>query len=285
MRAYTTIRGPDGREHELVPGDVVGRLHTAALSIDDGRVSEAHAMVSLRDGALRLLALRGVFALDGRRVEEAVLQPGLVVTLAPGVAVEVLDVWLPEAVLGVAEPLRPLPPVCSLVDGRLRVGWKEGATAHIWSTGGGWRVRDDRGTRPLAPGDTVGSLQIVTLPLQDTAPTRQDGLAAPLHLVAHYDSLHVHRRNRLVLTLSGVLARMVCELVLLDGPVAWTLLAAEVWPDADDPQLARMRLDANLARLRAKLRAAGLRTDLVQPTGAGLIELRLQPGNTVEDRT
>ena len=53
---------PDGEEHALIPGDLIGRMHTAALHLDDGRVSEAHAMVSLRDGSLRLLSLRGGFS-------------------------------------------------------------------------------------------------------------------------------------------------------------------------------------------------------------------------------
>lgn len=285
MRAYATLRGPDGRIHELVPGDIIGRLHTAALAVDDGRVSEAHAMLSLRDGAMRLMALRGVFALDAGPLEELVLDAGQRILLAPGVALDVLDVVLPEAVLGVDGPPRPLPPVCSVVHGRLRTGWQADATAWIWSTGEGWSVRDEHGTRPLAPGDAVQGLAMVAIPLAETAPTRQDGLSSPLHIVAHYDSVHLHRRGRRVLTLSGVLARLVSELVLLDGPVPWSVLAAEVWPDATDPQLARMRLDANLARLRRKLKAAGVRSDLVQPSGGGLIELRLQPMDQVDDRT
>lgn len=46
------------RRVDRAPGDLIGRLPGAALQIADPRVSEAHAMVSLRAGELVLLALR-----------------------------------------------------------------------------------------------------------------------------------------------------------------------------------------------------------------------------------
>lgn len=55
MRAYAKILAPDDTEWLLGPGDRIGRLASAALTIDDARVSEAHAMISLRGGELRLL--------------------------------------------------------------------------------------------------------------------------------------------------------------------------------------------------------------------------------------
>ena len=48
----------DGDRHVLGVGDLIGRLPSAALVVDDPRVSEAHAIVSLRRAALHLLALR-----------------------------------------------------------------------------------------------------------------------------------------------------------------------------------------------------------------------------------
>ena len=50
MHAHAILRDPQGHHHELVHGDVIGRVWSAALQLDDGRVSEAHAMVSLREG-------------------------------------------------------------------------------------------------------------------------------------------------------------------------------------------------------------------------------------------
>jgi pSer/pThr/pTyr-binding forkhead associated (FHA) protein len=48
MLATVRLRLPDGSTTTLAPGDIIGRMASAALVLDDGRVSEAHAMVSLR---------------------------------------------------------------------------------------------------------------------------------------------------------------------------------------------------------------------------------------------
>ena len=58
MRPTVSLQLPDGSIHELGHGDLIGRLWTAALHLDDGRISEAHAMISLRGSELHLLALR-----------------------------------------------------------------------------------------------------------------------------------------------------------------------------------------------------------------------------------
>ena len=299
MHPHAIVRAPDGTTYEVAPGDVLGRLHTAAVPIDDGRVSEAHAMVSLRDGSLRLLALRGAFAVDGRPLDQVELAPGLAVSLARGVAVHVLEVALPEQILGIEAPgvpLRALPGVASLsTQPRPRVsrGWHEGAAAHVWSTGGAWRLAVDRAqTREIQPGDHVRigevTFRFAAIPLAGlghSATRRTDGLTAPLTVVAHFDSVHIHRGGHVALHLGGVLARMVSELVSFDGPVGWQVLAAELWPEGADPQVLRGRLDANLSRLRRKLRASGLRTDLVRTDGAGQVELILYARDTAQDRT
>lgn len=46
MRASVRLKTPDGQETELVAGEIIGRAWTSALRLDDGRISEAHAMVS-----------------------------------------------------------------------------------------------------------------------------------------------------------------------------------------------------------------------------------------------
>lgn len=66
MHACVHLASADGQIHVLGHGDLIGRLWSAALCLSDPRVSEAHAMVSLREGQLRLLALRGLFAIDGK---------------------------------------------------------------------------------------------------------------------------------------------------------------------------------------------------------------------------
>ncbi len=299
MHAHVVIRAPDGQAHELVPGDVIGRLFTAALYIDDGRVSEAHAMISLRDGALRLLPLRGAFAVGGKPLEQVILSPGQCIQLARGVELLVEAVALPAEVLGIEAPglpLRALPGVASVSTvPRCRVvrGWDERAAARVWNTGEGWRLQSPGSEpRPIHPGDEVEldgvrvafrAIPIAGAGQSDTR--RGDGLAAPLHLVAHYETAHVQRHGRVVLKLSGILARIVSELVSFGGPVSWTVLAGELWPSEPDGVVLRGRLDANLSRLRRKLRAAGVRTDLVRTDGAGQIEVLLYPHDTVEDRT
>jgi len=47
-RALVWIRLPDGSLVALGHGDFIGRVWTAALVLDDPRVSEGHAMISLR---------------------------------------------------------------------------------------------------------------------------------------------------------------------------------------------------------------------------------------------
>lgn len=297
--AYVVIRDPDGREHELVHGDLVGRLWTAALQLDDGRVSEAHAMVSLREGQLQLIALRGALAVGGQPQGQVALRAGLRVQLARGVELEVLDVALPDEVLGVEAPGLPrqaLPGVCSvLLDPapRLTQGWRDDARLHVWTTGDSWMARAPGAPpQPIAAGsgwsiDGV-TLQFVALRLADAGPrtTRRHGaLDAPLQIVAQYDTVQIHREGAPPLVLAGMQARLVSELVALGGPVAWAALAGELWPGDADLLLQRGRLDTVLSRVRRRLRAAGVRADLVHTDGAGAVELLLYPLDRVEDRT
>jgi pSer/pThr/pTyr-binding forkhead associated (FHA) protein len=69
--AYCRIRLSDGRVVDLGPGDIIGRLETATLRINEPQLSEAHALVSLRGEQLVLLALRGVVSVGGRPVSSA----------------------------------------------------------------------------------------------------------------------------------------------------------------------------------------------------------------------
>lgn len=299
MHPHVLLRTGDGTVHELVPGDIVGRQPTVALPLDDGRVSEAHAMVSLRGGQLLLLGLRGAFAVDGKPLDRVALRPELVITLAPGVELTVDDVVLPDEVLGVEGPdlaLRALPGVASIHTAptlRLVRGWDERAALQVWSTGDVWRVRDRDGqSRALCAGDVLDadglSLRFVAIPLSGAGQTitrRGGGVAEPLRIVATYDSVHIHRQGRVALHLGGMLARLLSELVSFGGPVGWRVLAQELWPVEDEPDVVRSRLDTNLSRLRRKLRQAGLRTDLVRTDGTGQLELVAYPGDEIEDRT
>lgn len=298
MHAHVVLRSADGHEATLVPGDFVGRTSAAALQLDDGRVSEAHAMVSLREGELQLLPLRGALAVNGEPVPHAVLRPGVVVELALGVGVTCVEVHLPESILGVEGvglPRQMVPAVASVVLAarpRLVSGWREDAAAHLWSSGDGFRLRAGGATRAVDAGDVVElgatRLQFVAIPLGEAGPrtTRRHGdFGSPLHIVARYDTVHVSREGQAPVVFAGMQARLLSELVAMDGPVPWGILTAELWPEEDDAAVRRGRLDALLLRLRRRLRAVGLRADLVRTDGAGTVELVKYANDRVEDFT
>lgn len=269
------------------------------MPLDDARISEAHAMVSLRERELRLIALRGGLALDGRPVNEVALQAGVEIVLARGLSIVTESVHLPGFVLGLegASLVRQaLPPVASLIvkaGVRLIAGYAEHAAAWIWCTGASWRLRmAGEAARTLEPGETIvlGNevVHAIAIPLHAAgqAPTRAGGgVEAPLRIAACFDTVHVHREGASVLVLGGVQARIVSELVALGGPAHWTLLAGLLWPKDADPDTVRSRFDVTLSRLRRKLRDARVRTDLVHTDGAGQVELLLYPHDVVEDRT
>ncbi len=299
MRAFASLRGPDGTCFELVHGDIIGRLWTAAMPLDDARISEAHAMVSLRERELRLIRLRGGLALDGKPVNEITLRPGVEIVLASGLAIWVESVNLPGFVLGLESSQlvrQVLPPVASLVqqDGlRLLSGYAEHAAAWIWCAGPSWRLRlANQDARTLEAGETFvvagESIQAVAIPLEVAGQARTHaggGVESPLRIEANFDTVQIHREGAAVLVLGGVHARIVSELVALAGPTHWKVLAGLLWPKLPEPETVRSRFDVSLSRLRRKLRDARVRTDLVHTDGAGQVVLLLYPHDVVEDRT
>lgn len=298
MRAYVRLRLPDGSASELGHGDLIGRLWSAALSISDARVSEAHAMVSLRGQELLLLPLRGRFAVDGQRQSSLVLAAGQRITLADGLELVVEEVSLPAAVFAVEGDGLPrvvVSGVCSLLTRprpELVPRLVPDAPAHLWGDGEGWCLTMDGATRPLRVGDSWEidgrRFRAVGLSL-DTARgtvTRLDGsVTRSLRVVAQFDTVHIHSEGGGAVALSGLAARLISEVVAFDGPVAWEVLAGELWPEEDDAHLLRHKLDVTLSRLRSRLRDAQVRPDLVRSDGFGKVELFLLDGDVVEDRT
>lgn len=298
-RCAVGLHGPDGSLTELCPGDIVGRGWNAGLQVDDPRVSEAHAMVSHRDGALWMLALRRRIAVNGESRTEVELEPGLVIQLADGVQVSVAYVVLPEQVLALEGPdlgTRPLTGVAALrVSPRAELlpRFDESAAVHFWSTGLGMRARAaDGAVVEVVPGKTFEvegrRYVVVTLEGAHTAatPTRADGAVdAPLRVVCRYDTVHIIRAERPVVVLTGLLARMLSEIATVGRPVGWQGLAESLWPEVDERNQLRRRWDVQLARLRARLRAAGVRGELVSPDGKGNFELVLGAEDVVVDET
>lgn len=281
----------------LAPGDLVGRLWSAALQIDDPRVSEGHALLSLRGGDLWLLALRRRLALDGRSVAEVRLEIGQRIGLAQGLELLVEAVELPDAVLALAAPGLPttmLPGVCSLyVRPQVVLSARHDPAAHcqIWDSGDGWRRAQDGVVTPLHAGDSwsvegvVCRAERMTVRGAGPTPTRvTGGIDPPLRIVTAWDSAQIQAGDAPPAVFGGVHARILSELVALGGPAAWDVVAREVWPDEQDTWALRKRWDVNLGRLRARLRDAGIRTDLVRAVGTGQVELVLRRHDVAEDR-
>lgn len=295
MHATVTRRTDDGREHVLGHGDLIGRVWSAALCLDDARVSEAHAMVSLRGAELRMLALRGMLALGGTLLREVTLEPGQRVALARGVGLDVLAVQVPERVmalrLGAAAPT-PLAGVCSLMPGAtptLRAGVRQGARAVFHLAADGWQVRVGDSVSPLQPGWTLPGVDVEAVWLRPTgagqATRALDQLDAPLRLVLRYDTVLSHRSGEPILRLTGRAARLVSELGSIGAPVHWEPLARQVWTDDIDTPALRRRFDMMLSRIRRKLSDAGVTPDLVRSDRSGLFELVLRPQDTVVDES
>lgn len=298
-RPHAVIETADKKRWTLGHGDIVGRIHGAALRIDDPRVSEAHAMVSLRGQALKLLGLRGVFEVDGTRSKSIALVAGQRIAFAPELFVEVKAVRLPTHVMALEVPDYGrvlLAGTCSLFSqphARVEHGYDHRAEAWIWSDGERWLFRlGDGDARPFQHGDELrlgeAVLRATRVALDDagaSATRSAGGLQAPLRLVAHFDTVVFQVAGAPPVTLNGVGARLISELVSFDGPVAWKTLATTLWPDTDERDVLRRRLDVNMTRLRKRLREAGVRSDLVHTDGAGQVQLLLDARDQVEDRT
>ena len=299
-RAYTRLRLPSGSTADLCPGDIVGRLWNAALRLDDGRISEAHAMVSLRGGALKLLSLRGMLAVDRVPARAVRLEPGLRVALAEGLEIEVEAVELPDQVLAISladgRPRILTASVYSVLPGpppRLEPRYQTDASGWLWSTEAGWRIQPGEGpVHALEAGSEwrLGDhrVQAVSLPRgeADVRSTRQSGsIFPPLKIIAWFDTVHLHRQGHPTLALSGKPAQLLSLLVSFSGPVGWEVAAGELWRKADDRVQLRQRWDRTLSKLRDRLREGRVRPDLVRADGTGNYELLLLDGDETIDQT
>ncbi len=297
-QTYVTMR-VDQTEVRVPPGGIVGRLSSAALRLDDPRVSEAHALVSRRGSELKLLALRRWFEVDGERSAEVTLQEGQHIRLAPGVSLTVTDVQIASASLilrGLCDGPRELEAGVNVLVERdggiaLEPGYSEPCRGTIWSTSTGWAARIDDGPAidltlglRLEVGST--SLRVVGRTARASASTVGGfDLDPPLRIVLRHDTVHLFRTGNPPVVLNGVPARILSEVALIGVPVPWEVAAREVWTEDRPRHVLRTNWDRNNRSLRRKLKKATIRTDLVRADGRGNVELFLLPGDLVIDET
>jgi hypothetical protein len=229
---------------------------------------------------------------------EVALERGQVIAFARGLEVTILDVVVPDEVLGVEGDglgTQVLLGVASLQAGSqptLLPGHVEDAHAWFWSTGSreegeGWHYRVRGGdAAPWAVGVSFhigpNEFRAVAVPLRDAAgaATVADmGLLDPITLVVRYSTAHIERGGQIIVTFDGVAARVLTELALLDGLAPWGAIASEVWRKEPDVAALRHRWDAVITRLRRRLRDARVRVDLVRADGLGNVSLSLDPGD------
>jgi hypothetical protein len=298
MRATVQLLLPDGTVAYLSPGDVIGRMWTAELRLDDPGISEAHALISLRGHALKLLALRGRFLVNDQPETEVDLAEGQRLRLSRETTLTVASVTLPDAVLAIegdGMPQQILAGTCALwirPAPRLARGYDPRADALLWTSGESWRLRlANEPAQTLHPNTewTIGehTFRVVALPLSQAGQPhtiRQQGVDAPLTIIAQYDTVQIHRAGSAPTLLSGQGAQIISELVAVGGPLSWEALARHLWRGEIERSQLRRKWDVCLLRLRRRLTDAGIRADLIQ-VGSGHVELVTMSGDTVEDRT
>jgi len=296
MQPHVRFGLPDGSTAEVRPGGILGRLETAQLRFADPRLSEAHALLSLRGQELHLLALRGRLAVDGQDEDDVPLVVGQRIELASGVTLEVLALHLPPTVLAIRLPGQPerelCAPVYSLLPGdppQLVPRLDAAGCLRIWSTGGGWWARGDGAAFALTPGQrfTAGGVPLETcvLPIDrlSRTVTAGPGRVELLDIALREETVHLFRHRREPVALGGLPARVLQELAAFNTLISWRMAASEIWPAERDLDRLRRNWDRAVRRLRIKLREAGVRDDLVRSDGRGGVELLLYPGDRVRD--
>lgn len=303
MFVSVRLRLPDGTAIELTPGDLIGRSARVALCIEDPRISEAHALVSLRGDALKLLALRGRLSCGGKALTEVTLVPGARILLGGFYALTVLDVRLPGDVLALELPDETLVVAGVLAfhgqaaTPRFSPGFDPQALAIVWASDAGVHVRlsDAAGGASdsvLAPGDRVelpglsGVVRLVATRLAERDSTAAPGrFDTPLRIVLHYDAVHVYPAEGPAVSFDGLGARLLSEVASLPTPASWEVHARLLWPDESDALVLRQRWDQTTSRIRKRLRDGRIRADLLRSNRLGLIELFLGPDDRLEDHS
>jgi hypothetical protein len=295
----------DGARVTVHPGTLIGRLPKADVVITDPRISEAHALVSLRRRSLRLLGLRGPLTVEGLEVDAVTLEPGLRVELADGLFITVESVELPTHTLVLCGTTQGRVELGAsthsllLSDGpgprtlRLVAGYVPSAAGHLWYSGANLWIRlKGQDAEPIESGGgwmiEGCPLRVIQLPLTGTDDTVTESSRGPLErtslvIIARYTTVHVQREAG-TSVLTGKPANLVSELVRFGGkPVPWETVARQIWGARLDRESLRDNFDATLSRHRRQLRELEIREDLVSLDGSGNVELVLYPGDRIID--
>lgn len=298
LRVHATAARAGPSEITLHAGDLIGRISSAALCLNHPNISEVHALVSLRGNHLALLGLRGPLRVRGTTQATISLQEGQRIALCEAIELEVLSIDLPEQALallvGGEAPAVLSASVYALLPGpppRLCVGFDASAVAQVWSDAArAWISAPGGPPEEVVPGAawifSGVSVEATVMPLRvaSTSPTWQTGrVRRPLTLVLRFDSAAILQDGHELLALSGLPARILCELHAFGAPTLWSVVAGEVWKDDQADEILRNRWDRNLAILRRRLREADVRANLVRADGTGRFELHLEAGDVVQD--
>lgn len=277
-----------GRVARCVPGSLLGRAPGASLRFDDVAVSEAHALVSWRDGKLRLLALRGQVQAGGKQVAEVTLRRGLEIQLSRDTKMIVNEVVLPPEVLciegvdgGAAEVE---PPVASVVGDppRLVPGLCHDAHLWLWTEGATWYARARGGEAgPVrvgqawpAAGQVLRGLAVAAG--QAGAPTRASS-RVPVRVVVEPGVVRVVAEGAPALVLGGNQAEFLALLATAQEPQHWSTVAHYFWGERDREKW-RERFDAMVKEVRGKFRDHRVRGDLLW-SWDGNYRLNLEDGD------
>jgi hypothetical protein len=296
MTVFAKVRVNGLDTHTISPGDTIGRLWRATLSIPDPRLGKVHGVFNLRESVLLFSSLRVPFRAGGQQLTEVVLRSGLEIELSPDTSLEILELSPrpPSLALDLPEGRRRLTAAASIKSTsriELEPGVASDAALVIWSDGRSWFAR-----RPseqpfeLVPGTSlqVGGTEIpVVIGAEGDRPTSPgpESAASPLHLFVRYETVHIHRELRKTLVIDGLGARIISELAIAGVPVGWQVIAGELWKDEADLGLLRRKWDAVIVRVRRKLRLSGIRPDLIRADRHGNFELFLEQGDRLDDQT
>ena len=302
MSPYVIFCLPSGEMVKATPGSILGRLSSASVRIDDPRVSEAHALVSLRGSELKLLTLRGSLRVESRRVADVVLAAGQQIQLARGVELSVVAVELPSSMtaLQIVSQGKPFGELVELTrsvysilpqpEPRIEPRYVQSAPAHVWNTSDGWCIRLAGSERVQLQGNATFSVagftvKVVEVPLPEAGITEtvvSERSYPTLQIIDRDGTVHIHSQGQRSLVLNGKPAQIISELMSMEVLAPWYVVAGEIWPRTRDMKILRRNWDQCLNRLRKKLREGGIRDNLVNADGTGNIELFLLPGDTAK---